>query len=179
MKKLFESIKDFLYDSVDYLIMISIIGIVVFIIGWRINILFADKPLDEPLANLNEIEENSDNRDEMGNIDEKSNLATNDDLENSDLEEDVDISPNHEETTSPNIVETDISKNDNIIKITIPAGSLPSKIGTILESNGLVSSKADFISKSQEMNLDTKLKSGNYDIVVGTSLENIVKLIAK
>ena len=39
--------------------------------------------------------------------------------------------------------------------------------------------KTDFVQKAQELKkLDTKLKSGDYDIKIGSSVEDIVKLIA-
>lgn len=180
MKNFLESIKDFIYDSIDYIIMFSIIGIVVMVIGWRLNILFDDQSSDKPVAsgdkvettldNEDTVEDNTDNAEPENNTEEKDTTEEKDnadDIDNSD--EETDIPP-----TSP-----DIAENGEIIKVVIPAGSLPSKIGDILESNGLVSSKKDFVLKSQEMNLDTKLKSGNYDIEVGTSIESIVEIIAK
>lgn len=68
---------------------------------------------------------------------------------------------------------------DTIVQISIPEGSLPSRIGSILEESGLISSSADFIEKSQEMKLDTKLRSGEYEIQTGSSMEEIVKIISR
>lgn len=174
MKKIFESIKDFIYDSIDYLIMISIIGIVVLVIGWRINILFAEKPLDKSVSNIDKVEKNIDNENNVEDTEEDEADLTEDKVESPELEESGNTTSTDEDDVSQNI-----TQNEEIIKVVIPAGSLPSKIGDILENSGLVSDKTEFISKSQEMNLDTKLKSGNYDIQIGTSLENIVKIIAK
>ena len=56
MKNIFEDIKDFIYDSIDYLIMITIIGVVILVIGWRINILFTEKPLSDSMISLDEVE---------------------------------------------------------------------------------------------------------------------------
>ncbi len=142
MKKFFENIRDFIYDSVDYLIMITIIAIVVLVIGWRIGVLFEERPMEETQATVEGREENSDD------------------------------GQSENENTDP-------SKEGKIVEVVIPPGSLPSKIGEILVENDLVATSEEFISKSQEMNLDTKFKSGNYDIELGTSLENIIKIIAE
>lgn len=144
MKKFFESIKDFIYDSVDYLIMITIIGIVVVVIGWRINILFEEKPLEDNEVSVGERENDDDYDEDIGEGENSDTLAT-----------------------------------GEIVTVTIPSGSLSSKIGDILVDQGLVSSREEFVAKSQEMNLDTKLKSGSFEIEAGTSLENIIKIIAK
>lgn len=173
MKKIFESIKDLIYDSIDYLIMISIIGIVVFVIGWRINILFAEKPADEPVSNVDLAEENRDHESTAVNDDEDIEVPA-DDESTSPSPQEVDEPEVDDESTPSNI-----ANEGEIVKVVIPAGSLPSKIGDILVQGGLVSNRSDFISKSQELNLDTKLKSGNYDIELGTSIENIIKIIAK
>lgn len=171
MKRFFESIKDFIYDSIDYLIMILIVGAVVFVIGWRINILFSEKPLDPTLSTIDEIE--SDNDEEQYPVDENNNIET-------PYEEDeVDAEADEVDSEEDAYISTDNEENGETINIVIPPGSLPSKIGDILQSNGLVSNKAEFVSKSQEMNLDTKLKSGTFNIKIGTSLENIVKIISK
>lgn len=168
MKRFFEFLKDMLYDSIDYLIMISVVAIVVVVIGWRISILFAEKPIETPVVSIENREEETENNEMDPNIDGES-------VESEESSADSE-SAETEETTGEN---QEIAPRGQVIEIVIPSGSLPSKIGDILASNGLVSSKNDFVTKSQEMNLDTKLKSGNFSIEVGTSLENIVKIIAK
>jgi hypothetical protein len=155
MKKFYEVVKDILYDSIDYIIMIGIVGIVILIIGWRLDLLFAKDALDVSSHNI-PIEENNDkDSDQNLDNDNEENPTDNNDKNNS------------EET------------NGEIIKITIPSGSLPSKIGSILEDNGLVSSKADFVLKAQELKLDTKLKSGNYEIKSNSSIEEILTILTK
>ncbi len=55
MSKFWEKTKDFLYDSVDYLLMLLVIAIVAGIIGWRLDILFAND-LPENVPKKDEIE---------------------------------------------------------------------------------------------------------------------------
>lgn len=146
MQKFLDAIKDFLYDSVDYIIMIAIIGLVIFIIGWRLDLLFAK---------------------DVGDIIPNENIT----MEN---EED--------EGESPNPIEEDPTKdnsNKTIITVSIPTGSNSSNIADLLESNGLISSKPDFLDKSEEMNLSTKLKAGNFKIESGSSMEDILNILTK
>lgn len=175
MKNFFETIKDMLYDSIDYIIMIGIIGIVVFVIGWRLDLLFAKDALDVPPKNDVILEDNKDKEpeDSPADIEEPNDQAGNDESEDDTKDDESVETPPEDSNDSVN------EPSDKIVKITIPAGSLPSKIGSILESNGLVSSRADFVQKAQELKLDTKLKSGDYEIKANSTLEEIIKLLSK
>ncbi len=174
MKNFFETIKDMLYDSIDYIIMIGIIGIVVFVIGWRLDLLFAKDALDVPPKNDVILEDNKDNEpDSPIDIEEPNDQAANDKSEDDIKDDESSETPPEDSNNSVN------EPSDKIVKITIPAGSLPSKIGSILESNGLISSRTDFVQKAQELKLDTKLKSGDYEIKANSTLEEIIKLLSK
>ncbi|HZK33187.1 MAG TPA: hypothetical protein VFC60_01685 [Tissierellaceae bacterium] len=160
MKKFFEALKDFLYDSVDYIIVLSILAIVVVIIGWRIDLLFAN---DEPHSTDNEVEVVDNNID---------NEPIYDDLEDEDMGNQNDSNGNPD-------TQDDTIEEPTIVKISIPPGSLPSNIGSILEDKGLILSKNDFVLKSQELKLDTKLKSGDFDISTDSTIEDIIYIISK
>ena len=69
--------------------------------------------------------------------------------------------------------------SDTIVKISIPAGSLPSKIGSILEDNGLVEDKNVFVQKAIDLNLETKLKYGDFEISKDSSMEEILEILTK
>ncbi len=170
MKKLLDFLKDFLYDSVDYIIVIGIVGLVVIIIGWRIDLLFANDVLssiDEPgLVVDNDLDKDIDNL-PLHDDAEKDNVST-DKTDGEDEDKPESTPDNNESTEKP-----------AMIMISIPSGSLPSNIASILESKGLISNKDEFIQKSQELKLDTKLKSGNFNIAINTSLEDIIYLISK
>lgn len=66
-----------------------------------------------------------------------------------------------------------------IATISIPQGSFPSKIAEILLSNNLINDKDAFLTRCVELNLDTRLQSGTFDIEVGTPLDDVIKIIAK
>lgn len=170
MKKTLDYIKDVLYDSIDYIIMIGIIGVVVLVIGWRLDLLFANDALDIP-TNL-VIENNSPGKDNTPPPEVKD---PDENMETQDTEDPIEEDNENEpiETTDP------VKPPGKIVKINIPPGTLAHNIGKILEENGLISSTKEFLEKSQELKLDTKLKSGIFEIDSALSIESIIKLIAK
>lgn len=172
MNKFIEKIKDIIYDSFDYVVMTVIVITVVAIIGWRLDVLFAtdvDVTPGTPIIVDNSSKENPD------------------DVHNDDIvpenpgEAPVDETPSTEVPEVP-VVPVDVpapTPTGEKIKIVIPAGSLPGKIGSLLADSGLIESSKDFISKAVELKLDTKLKSGTYSIPKGTSYEDILKILTK
>lgn len=172
MKGFYESIKDFIYDFVDYIIMIGIVVIVIMVIGWRLDLLFAKDALDITNGGDVIVEGNNGYTEEN----EYPNISTN--VHGGEEIEEGDGDDNDEPPLVENIEETTIVEG-RTVKITIPSGSLPSNIGDILVKNGLVPSSREFVEKSQELNLDTKLKSGTFEIKFSSTVEDIVKIIAK
>lgn len=65
------------------------------------------------------------------------------------------------------------------VTINIPAGTLPGATGQILADNGIVESSEAFVKKAVELGLDRKLKSGEFKLTKGMSLDAVVKAIAK
>ena len=181
MQKFVDGLKDFIYDSIDYIIMIGIIGLVVLIIGWRLDLLFA-KDADDITPDKNTIVANGHNEDEPSNPIQGDEV---DELEEG-VTDPVDENPEEGSPEPEQPVEAEEPKepaidspNSSTIAITIPAGSNLSNIAGILETNGLISSKSDFISKSEEMQLATKLKAGDFNIKSGSSMEDILKVLTK
>lgn len=177
--KFLEKLKDILYDSIDYVIMLSIIIVVVFVIGWRLDVLFAKDAFDPNDNNIVIV----DNSTRPKSNDDVHNTDDNDDLENPDENpgetENPDSNPKPVEPTKPKDPTPPANVGGEVVKVKIPDGSLPGKIGNILVENGLVSSSKDFVSKAVELKLDTKLRSGNFEIPQGSNLEQVVKIIAK
>lgn len=149
MNKYIEKIKDILYDSFEYVVIAGIVVIVALIIGWRLDILFA-----------NDIAEDVHNDSEIVVVGPKEAVE---EPNNKPLEDDT----TDEEVTGKNI------------DVVIPTGALPGEIAVLLKENGLVDDDKDFISKVVELNLDTKLKSGTYSIPEGSSYEEILNILTK
>ena len=161
MKSFFEKLKDILYDGIDYIMMIVVIVVVALVINWRLGGLFAKDAIDT----LPESSSNVTNADHASSNEEKPK-------DNNDSEKSL------EETTDEND-NLDDQKSDTTVKINIPAGSLPSKIGDILESNGLVNDKNEFVQKAIDLKVETKLKYGEFEIAKNSSIEDILKILTK
>ncbi len=200
-----EKFKDFLYNSIDYIIMLIVIIAVVCIISWRLDILFVNNGANSTLTK--NIENNNDDKKVVENIDgDQNNEGTNEDTgdklpetpgnsETSDEEAPVETAgdanadeeaptetagdANEEKPSEEKPQEEKPAETGGTIEVNIPAKSLPGEIGKILEQQGVVSSATDFVNKCVELKLDTKLKSGKFTFNKGASLEDIVKIIAQ
>lgn len=201
-----EKFKDFLYNSIDYIIMLIVIIAVVCIISWRLDILFVNNGANSTLTK--NIENNNDDKKVVENIDGNQNTEANSEdngeklpetagnADGSDEEAPVetagDEKPADEEAPTENAGDANEEKpaeekpaeekpaeTGGTIEVNIPAKSLPGEIGKILEQQGVVSSATDFVNKCVELKLDTKLKSGKFTFNKGASLDDVVKIIAQ
>ncbi len=191
MKNFVEKIKDFLYDATDYLLILVIVVGVVAVIGWRLDILFAkdmdkiDGDHEKPPITIVDSGEKSDTTDKE--IDKDEDNDANENKDNEDKIDNTDDNENKDNTGSEvdqNTNNDDKDKDsqsstEEIVVVKIPSGSFPPAIANILLEKGLIDNKMDFLIKSQELKLDTKLKSGEFKIKKGTSLEDLIKLLAK
>ena len=200
-----EKFKDFLYNSIDYIIMLIVIIAVVCIISWRLDILFVNNGANSTLTK--NIENNNDDKKVVENIDGDQNTDGNNEdngeklpetpgnSETSDEEAPVETAgdanateetptenagdANEEKPTEEKPAEEKPAETGGTIEVNIPAKSLPGEIGKILEQQGVVSSATDFVNKCVELKLDTKLKSGKFTFNKGASLDDVVKIIAQ
>lgn len=130
--------------------------------------------------------ENNENTDSNPN---ETDVSTSD--ENNDTN--ADTNTTDENNTSDTNNETDTNKPDETkqpetkpaenaggeVTVNIPAGTLPGATGQILADNGIVESSEAFVKKAVELGLDRKLKSGEFKLTKGMSLDAVVKAIAK
>lgn len=200
-----EKFKDFLYNSIDYIIMLIVIIAVVCIISWRLDILFVNNGANSTLTK--NIENNNDDKKVVENIDGNQNTEANSEdngeklpetagnAETSDEEAPVETAgdananeetptetagdANEEKPAEEKPQEEKPAETGGTIEVNIPAKSLPGEIGKILEQQGVVSSATDFVNKCVELKLDTKLKSGKFTFNKGASLDDVVKIIAQ
>ncbi len=99
---------------------------------------------------------------------------------------DKEMMPDLPLVTEPAEEEPDPEEEDPVVEtpagviavIVIPQGSYPSQIGEILLNNDLIKSKEEFLTRCVELNLDTRLQSGTFDIEVGTPLDDVIRIIA-
>lgn len=133
-----------------------------------------DKEQSDNTENPNETEVTTDENTDTENTDENGTTETEQPTET----ETTDTETTENETT----VETDTKPAENAggeVTINIPAGTLPGATGQILADNGIVESSEAFVKKAVELGLDRKLKSGEFKLTKGMSLDAVVKAIAK
>ena len=149
-----DKLKDILYDSIDYIIMIGIVIVVILVIGWRLDILFTGSDVAEVPTN------------------EVSEPITNE------VEPKPDDTSGNQSNESP---ETPSNENagSTEVQVIIPDGSLPNEIGKILQESGVIEDSKEFVNKAVELGLDTKLRSGSYSLNTNQTIEEIVLIISK
>lgn len=133
-----------------------------------------DKEQSENTENPNETEVTTDENTDTENTDENGATETEQPTET----ETTDTETTENETP----VETETKPAENAggeVTINIPAGTLPGATGQILADNGIVESSEAFVKKAVELGLDRKLKSGEFKLTKGMSLDAVVKAIAK
>lgn len=133
-----------------------------------------DKEQSENTENPNETEVTTDENTDTENTDENGATETEQPTET----ETTDTETTENETTA----QTDTKPAENAggeVTINIPAGTLPGATGQILADNGIVESSEAFVKKAVELGLDRKLKSGEFKLTKGMSLDAVVKAIAK
>ena len=163
MKKIINAIRDFLYNITDYGLIIIVIVVMVGILGWRFNILFSrgiDKEVIEQLPPI------------------AANEPAPDDSTGNNPKDPADAAEEPSQTGEPDSPSSNEGGSGLIATVIIPEGSLPSKIAEILLNSNLIDDKNAFLNKSVELGLDTRLRSGTYEIEVGTPLDNIIKILA-
>lgn len=128
----------------------------------------------ENTENPNETEVTTDENTDTENTDENGTTETEQPTET----ETTETETTENETTA----QTDTKPAENAggeVTINIPAGTLPGATGQILADNGIVESSEAFVKKAVELGLDRKLKSGEFKLTKGMSLDAVVKAIAK
>lgn len=134
--------------------------------------------------------ENNENTDSNPN---ETDVSTSDENNDTNSDTNADTNTTDENNTSDTNNETDKNKPDETkqtetkpaenaggeVTVNIPAGTLPGATGQILADNGIVESSEAFVKKAVELGLDRKLKSGEFKLTKGMSLDAVVKAIAK
>lgn len=186
MKAIINWFKDLFYNATDYAIIIFVVVIVAGVLFWRFDLLFSLKIDKETLKpNPIQISENKDN-DKPDSSDSNQNDKDTDISENDNNSDSNSTNPLQNDEVKPDEQEDvgqstqPIPANDGVeVSFSIPEGSFPGKIADILVDKGLIKDKQTFLDRSMELKLDTKLKSGDFKIKTGTSLDDVIKIIAK
>ena len=173
MKKFTENVKDFMYDAIDYILILVVIAVVAGIIGWRLDILFA-KDIDVNTTHKNKIETSKQSNNPNDEVIDSENGHSSDTTPDNDSQGNTNVSQSNKNNNSENL-----SSSSQTINVVIPEGTLCPKIADILLQKGVIKDKKEFLAKASELKLDTKLKSGEYQLSPSSSLENILKTLSK
>ncbi|HAQ41061.1 MAG TPA: hypothetical protein DCM73_09645 [Clostridiales bacterium] len=163
MKKIINAIRDFLYNITDYGLIITVVVVMALILVWRFDILFNKGIEKDVIEQLPE---------------QAGTIGGDNDSESPEPNGSEDPGQTENPEKKPEESSGNGEKSGLIATINIPEGSLPSKIGDILLNSNLIKDKEEFLNRSVELGLDTKLRSGKFEIEVGTSLDDIIKTIA-
>lgn len=147
-----DKVQDFLYDNIDYIIMIAVVILVGLIINWRLTNLFKDSTIvEDTLAEGQVI-----------TVDSKKSGSENKSQEN--IEKDK-------------IEEK--KEMEKVLNISIPKGAASQTVSEILEKEGLVEDKDEFHTYITEKGLETKLKYGEYEIPDNATFDEIIEILTK
>lgn len=170
VKNIFDKILDFLYDYVDYVIMLAIVVIVVGIIGWRLDLIFTG----ESLANADPapvvVEEDNGQADDDVDASEEENTD--------DAEEDQDEDTTEGETEEEPEEEPEEDSSSDV-KIEIPSGTASMGVADILVENGLIDDASEFLARAGEQEAETKLRAGTFTIPSGSSIDEIIQILIR
>lgn len=171
-----EKLKDLLHDVTDILLAVVIAFAMFAVVSLYLgdwfqadqNVVMADnnqldnEPVTPKVQNPPAKAPDDETNDEEPNSEDAENLT---DSENTPEGE------NKEETPPVTVVE--------VKTITIPNGTPGVGIAAILVENGLLDNAAEFINAAEALGLSLKLKSGTFEISTDTTVEEMVKIIAK
>lgn len=190
-----EKLKDLLHDFTDVIMAIGIVIVMFAVVTMSLGdwfegntISFADSnSLVNSVASTEDVnkvvdaekgkETGSDKEPDHQNKeeeDEKGKDATNNQSNESNEEK-----TNEESTPQPVDKEKPAVSVVEIKTITIPSGSPGAKIAKILQENGLLEDPAEFIKVAEDLKLSLKLKSGTFEIPTNSTIEEMVRIIAK
>ncbi len=175
MKKIINAIRDFIYNITDYGLIIAVVVIMVGVLMWRFDILFSRNIEKEAIAKAPDTE--AVDKGKTGNTDKDTNKPA--DVAKTPESNDKATDDKDKGNTGTSSNNSTSNKTSVIATIEIPQGSFPAKIGEILVNSNVIEDKNAFLNRSVELGLDTKLQSGKFEIALGTSLDEVIKIIAK
>lgn len=184
INKLIKRIRDNLYDSVDWIIMVALVFLVVGFIGWRLDVLFNKNHYEDKPSNNTKVEQTINSGDSSGKqtegtdkpaaATETPSVTTDNTTAGAAPQADANTG-----TQNANNTDTNAFKTSKDTSITIPQGSGSDQIAAILFDGGAIESKEIFLNKVKEKNLETKLKAGTFNIPSGSTVDDVINIVSK
>ncbi len=193
MKKRKEGFLDFLYNMIDYVLVIVIFLIIAVVVTWKLDLLLNG---NVPPASTSIIDQSfggyidSKNKDDHSKSSDETETAPAD--ENTPKEKDTNTpstpsDPTAPSQTTPTAPQPAPAPTPNPTtpatgseeKVFIPDGISAYKIGEILVEKGFITSAKEFNDRAVEMKLDRRMQTGYFMIPRGASLDQIIKIVCK
>lgn len=157
-----EKVKDFLYDISDLFFSLLIIGIIFFVVSWKLtdtmSVSWFSNIDRDPIEETEVVEVTTPN-----------------------LEEEVTVTDPVEEVTEP--VEEVTEPVEEIVEVRdvtfeVAPGSSGYKIAVQLQEEGLITDVDEFIQTLGDLKLGNKLRAGTFKLNTGMTVEEIIKKLA-
>ncbi|NMA93863.1 MAG: hypothetical protein GX975_04280 [Clostridiales bacterium] len=182
-----KKIKDLIYDYNDILLALLIIAVAGAVIMWRVNEIMAYPAYLQGIAQDNPakdvdftgIDLTQHPVDDFNTDPEDINVDVPPDGETpgGDPSTEPVQDPNAENPGTPSSGEKFVTAKD--IEVTIPRGSTGAQIAEILLKNGAIDSSENFIATAEAKKKATKLQAGTFKIPAGSTVEDVVNIIAR
>ncbi|MBN2797210.1 MAG: hypothetical protein JXR88_17490 [Clostridia bacterium] len=161
-----EKVKDFLYDISDLFFSLLIIGIIFFVVSWKLTdtmsvTWFSNIDRDA----VNELEFNP-----ITTPDDSSIVEPDDPVV--ETEDPITEEPIVEEVENPIVEVKEVS-------FTIEKGNTGYQVAVKLQDEGLIENVDDFLSKLGEMDLGNKLQADTFKLNTGMTTEEIILKLAR
>jgi len=192
---MFEKVKDFFYDISDVLLSIVIIAVMFYTISWKLSDTMSYTPqFNLPFMSSKaeaEVPPTVEPTDTTHVAVEDNSPSVTDGTSDSDLNdtgEVIDMAPSENTasdpasstptTETPQAAKPE-SENINVItakeiSFIVPSGMLASKIIQKLEDEGLIDDRAAFTKRLSERKLDSKLRSGTFQLSTDMTYDQII-----
>lgn len=186
MKKRKEGFLDFLYNMIDYVIVLVIILIIAVIVTWKLDLLLNSNVtaptsasiIDRPFGGspTPKADEKSDETSTESSTETPSASGDNP-AETSTEPPKTETPPTDATTEKP--ASAAAAPAQEMEKVFIPDGISAYKIGEILVEKGFVKSAKEFNDRAVEMKLDRRMQTGYFMIPKGASLDEVIKIVCK
>lgn len=183
MKKRKEGFLDFLYNMIDYVLVLVIILIIGVIVTWKLDLLLnsnvgapssasiIDRPFGgDPLPKEKEEKETP----PSAEGETEPSTSSPDTSAEPPKAETPPADTNTEQPAAPPTAPVGEKE-----KVFIPDGISAYKIGEILVEKGFVKSAKEFNDRAVELKLDRRMQTGYFMIPKGASLDEVIKIVCK
>lgn len=180
-----EKIKDLIYDFSDIIISLIIITMIFGVVSWKISdsMAYSSFTPQSSKATLEQKETPVTKTDDTTAVDVSKDNNTSTVTPNTAAATTAPVTVGGKPAASGNSTGSTTASSPTApaaadVKITIPAGSAGISIAKILKEAGIITDTKVFITRVDQLKMGPKLKAGNFTIKAGSTLDDVIYLIA-